>query len=70
MAVKATTKAPAAAKKPPAKATAKGVPGKTAARPAATSAGAKGTARGRFGIRVESGHKGPAGQKGLYWSST
>jgi len=44
MAVKATTTTPAAAKKPPVKATAKGVPGKTAARPAATSAGAKGTA--------------------------
>ena len=44
MAVKATTTTPAAAKKPPAKATAKGVPGQTAARPAATSAGPKGTA--------------------------
>ncbi len=44
MAAKATTKAPAAAKKPPVKATAKGVPGKVAAPSAATSAGAKGTA--------------------------
>jgi len=43
MAAKATTKAPAAAKKPPVKATAKGEPGK-AASSAVTSAGAKGTA--------------------------
>ena len=44
MAVKATTKAPAAAKKPPLKATAKGEPGKAAAPSAVASAGAKGTA--------------------------
>jgi len=44
MAAKATTKAPAAAKKPPVEATAKGVLGKAAAPSAVTSAGAKGTA--------------------------
>ncbi len=44
MAAKATTKAPAAAKKPPLKATAKGEPGKAAAPSAVASAGAKGTA--------------------------